>query len=132
MVIFKFCCCVQGLSTVPRAPLGDFVLILQGFCHPLSASGLCVRDRVARAWYEALEGSPNTAKITLWRLFLYSSCEQRQQKHTCLMNGSFCLVYSAVETPWSDSLCIQQKREKKKRNGKACKCEKLLLETQKC
>lgn len=136
MVIFKFCCCVQGLSTSGS---------IRGLCvnpagillSPLCLRPLCGRYRVALGWYEALEGSPNTAKITHWPFFLslcvYPSCEQRQHTHTCLMNGSFCLVYSAVETPWSDS----HKKREKTRNSKAWKCGNVeswcpLPDTQKC
>lgn len=64
-----------------------------------------------KAWRGAqslLEGSSS--------LWLYppplSSSEQNQHSHTCLMNGSFCLVYSAVETPESDSFCIQKGKRK--------------------
>lgn len=55
-----------------------------------------------------------------WPFFFYlhPSCEQRQHTHTCLMNGSFCPVYSAVKTPWSDSFCIQKEKALKKNTAK--------------
>ncbi|KAI4814064.1 hypothetical protein KUCAC02_003274, partial [Chaenocephalus aceratus] len=37
----------SGVSA-PRAPLEDFVLILQGFCRPLTAPGFYVGDRTAQ------------------------------------------------------------------------------------
>lgn len=84
-------------------------------------------DRTGQGWYEGLEGSPNTAKITHRPFFffflppLHPFCEQRQHTHTCLMNGSFCPVCSAVKTPWSDSFCTQ-----KQQTGIVCvRCQKL-------
>lgn len=41
------------------------------------------------------------------------------------MNRSFCPVYSAVKTPWSDSFCTQERKKKKKekpRHSKPCHC----------